>query len=256
MTSDIAVTHEGAVALIELQRGPHNHVDVELMAAVADALEALDQADEVRAVVLASAGRNFCAGADLQRRDGLSSGRAGGVGALYAAAIRLFRTRKPLVAAVQGAAVGAGLGLALACDFRVAAAGAKLTANFVKLGFHPGFGLTATLPRAVGVQAAALLMLTGRRVGAEEALRLGLIDAIAPNEAVRAAAFDLAREIAAAAPLAVEGTRASLRTGLADAVEAAMANELAVQTRLMATADFQEGVRAVAERRDGVFLRR
>src|SRR5690606_13245125 len=135
-------------------------------------------------------------------------------------ASRLFRTRKPIVAAVHGAAIGGGLGLACVADFRVTCQEARFSANFTRLGFHPGFGLTATLPRLVGPQMAALLFYTGRRIPGDEAVRIGLADLLVPQAEVRSAAEALATEIAQSGPLAVVATRETLRRGLADAVEA------------------------------------
>jgi enoyl-CoA hydratase/carnithine racemase len=251
--NEIAVERDGHVAVLVIDRPPNNHVSVELIAAIADRLEALDGDGECRAVVLASAGKVFCGGADLSPA-GPDGGRPGSMaGDLYRQAERLFRTKKPIVAAVQGAAVGAGLGLALVADFRVAAAEARFSANFAKLGFHSGFAISHTLPRVVGLQAAAMMLQTGRRVTGEEALALGLADQLAPLAEVRGAAIALAQEIAANAPLAVQAMRATLRAGLGDAVAAAMAHELEQQTIQRQTADFAEGVRAVAERRPGRF---
>ncbi|MGH6993731.1 MAG: enoyl-CoA hydratase/isomerase family protein, partial [Caulobacteraceae bacterium] len=176
------------------------------------------------------------------------------VSPLYVEAVRLFEAKKPIVAAVQGAAVGAGLGLALVGDFRVAAPEARFASNFAKLGVHPGFGTTHTLARVIGQQRAALMHFTGRRIKGEEALEWGLVDRLVRLEELRAAALELASEIAENAPLAVQATRASLRTGLAEAVRRATDHELEEQTRLRATADFAEGVRAVNERRPGKFV--
>jgi enoyl-CoA hydratase/carnithine racemase len=251
---DLSVGHDGHVALLEIDCPPHNFVSVEMMRDLADALEAADAEREVRAIVLASAGKAFCAGADLASPTGVGGEGMAGINPLYVQAVRLFSSRKPIVAAVQGAAVGAGLGLALVADFRVAAPEARFAANFVKLGFHPGFGITHTLPRVVGVQRAALMCLTGRRIKAEEALGWGLIDQMVPLDELRGAALGLAREIAEAAPLAVESTRATLRASLAAAVKAQTDHELLEQSRLRKTADFAEGVKAVNERRPGVFV--
>ena len=251
--TDITIEQHGHVAVLVIDRPPNNHVSVELIAELADKLEALDAERDCRAVVLASAGKVFCGGADLSP-SGPDGGRPGSMaGDLYLQAERLFRTRKPIVAAVQGAAVGAGLGLALVADFRVAAPEARFAANFAKLGFHSGFGISHTLPSVVGEQAAAMLLLTGRRIGGEEALAMGLVDRIAPLAQVPAAAIALAAEIAENAPLAVQAMRATLRQGLADTVRDRMAHELAEQTIQRRTADFAEGVRAVAERRAGRF---
>jgi len=254
MKQHLSVTREGHVATVVIDRAPHNHVNAALIHALADVLDELDADADVRAVVLATEGRVFCGGADLTgdkpltTEDGESE-----TPALYRGAYRLFSAKKPIVAAVQGAAVGAGLGLALVADFRVAAPEAKFSANFVTLGFHAGFGISYTLPRVIGEQHASLMLLTGRRVKAEEALRFGLVDQIATDS--RTAAQALAAEIAANAPLAVEATRATLRAGLAEAVRERTEHERAEQDRLMQTDDFREGLRAVAERRPGQFRR-
>ena len=250
------LTLERHVATVTIDRPPNNHVSVELMRDLADALENLDRSNDCRAVVLATAGKAFCAGADLVAPDGIAGKGMGGINALYDQAVRLFSVETPIVAAVQGAAVGAGLGLALVADFRVAAPEARFTANFVKLGFHPGFGLTHTLPRLIGQQRANLMFLTGRRVKAEEALGWGLVDEVVPLTELLTSAQALAAEIAENAPLAVTATRKTLRQGLAEAVRAQTNHEHAEQTILRATEDFAEGVRAVQERRPGRFMGR
>lgn len=250
---DVGVRRDGHVALVEIERPPHNHVTVKLMADLADALHDIDAERDLRASVLAAAGKSFCAGADFSSPGGTGEG---GAGALYEQAVRLFAAKKPVIAAIQGAAVGAGLGLALVADFRVAAPEARFAANFVKLGFHPGFGISFTLPRLIGPQKAALMCLTGRRVRAEEALAWGLVDDVAPLDALRGRALELAREIAENAPLAVEATRATLRGDLAAQVKAQTDREFVIQSELRKTSDFAEGIRAVAERRPGHFTGR
>ena len=251
---DISVQTANHVALLTIDRPPNNHVSVELMRDLADALVDIDAERDLRASVLASAGKAFCAGADLVSPGGVGAEGMQGINPLYVEAVRLFSAKKPIVAAVQGAAVGAGLGLALVADFRVAAPEARFTANFVKLGFHPGFGITHTLPRLIGQQRAALLCLTGRRLKGDEALAWGLVDELAPLEDLQAAALRLAGEIAENAPLAVQSTRATFRAGLAEAVKAQTDHELVEQTWLRKTADFAEGVRSVNERRAGNFV--
>ena len=250
----IAVGLRGMVAEVELRRPPNNHVSVPMVAELSTVLERLDEERSCRAIVLCAAGKHFCAGADLVNRgpDGADPSEVGGRH-LYKEAIRLWRTKKPIIAAVQGAAVGAGLGLAVMADFRVSCAEARFSANFTRLGFHPGFGLSVTLPRAIGEQQAACLLYSGRRIGGEEAHRIGLIDDLAPEGEVRAMALALAEDIAVSAPLAVQATRATLRAGLADRIAAATDHELAEQQRLLDTADFTEGVRAMAERRPPQF---
>lgn len=248
--ADVATS--GHVATVSFFRPPNNHVSAELLSDLADAFDAIDADPSLRASVLASDGRVFCAGADFGAgAQETGADRTGFVESLYAQAVRLFAAKKPIVAAIQGAAVGAGLGLSLVADFRVVAHQARFAANFVKLAFHPGFGLTHTLPRLIGQQKASELFLTGRRVGGEEAIAIGLADRLAPLEDLRDAAQALAAEIAENAPLAVVATRATLRAGLADAVRAATTHEAAEQAVLRATDDFAEGVRAVAERRPG-----
>ena len=161
----------------------------------------------------------------------------------------MFRTPKPVIGVIQGAAIGGGLGLALIPDFRIACPEARFSANFTRLGFHPGFGLTTTLPELIGTSKAAMMFYTSRRIKGEEAYAMGLADVLVPQEKLREAAMDLATEISQCSPLGVVETRATLRQGLADRVKAATDHELEVQDRLRATEDFKEGVKAMAERR-------
>jgi enoyl-CoA hydratase/carnithine racemase len=250
--ADVTVDRTGNVAVVEIHRPPNNFFDTALIKSLADAYERLDDEVECRAIVLCAEGKHFCAGADFSE----AAEERPSPGELYAQALRLFRSRKPVVAAVQGAAIGGGLGLALSADFRVAAPSSRFAANFSRLGFHPGFGITATLPRVVGAQKALEWTLTGERFGGETAHAAGLVDELAADGEVRAAAVRFAERIAAAAPLALTSIRATLRAGLAEAVAAATARELEEQTRLQATADFREGVAAAAQRRAPTFTGR
>jgi enoyl-CoA hydratase/carnithine racemase len=251
---DIGVDLDGMVATIEVRRPPHNFFDIDLIREIADACEALDQDPACRAIVLAAQGTAFCAGAKLgggaDVQDVLvKRSEAGQAGHLYVEAVRLFRTAKPMVGAIHGAAVGGGLGLALVPDLRVTCREARFSANFTRLGFHPGFGLTHTLPALIGPSRAALMFYTSRRVTGEEACAMGLADMLVPQAEVRAAAQRLAAEIAENAPLGVVETRATLRAGLAERVREATDIELEKQTRLRRTEDFREGVDAVNQRR-------
>ena len=250
----VTVKVDGHVAIVTLDKPPNNHVSVDLMRDLADAFDAIDGETELRCSVLQAEGKNFCAGADLVRSE--SAGGLGAVNPLYDQAVRLFSAKKPIVAAVQGAAVGAGLGLAVVADFRIASPDARFAANFVKLGFHPGFGLTHTLPRLIGPTKAELMFLTGRRVKAEDGLPWGLVDEVVPLDDLRAAALRLATEIAENAPLALVATRKTLRGDLAAAVRAQTDKEAAEQGWLRDTEDYKEGVRSVTERRVGNFLGR
>lgn len=253
-TDDLSVDLNEFVATVEITRPPHNYFDVSLISALADTLERLDEDRSCRAVVICSQGKNFCAGAQLSASGaGAEDGGRSKAQSLYTAGLRLFKTRKPTVAAIQGAAVGGGLGLAMVADFRVACPEASFSANFSRLGFHPGFGLSVTLPELVGPSMSRLLLYTGRRIGGEEAISVGLADQLTAPENLRSAAHELAREIAMAAPLAVQSIRKTLRGDLPERIERAMERELSEQTRLRQSHDFKEGVAATAARRNPNF---
>ena len=252
---EVDVELDGDVAVVVLRRPPHNLLTEPALGALADAVHGLGSA--ARAAVLCSEGRSFCAGADFRAGDAPDptddTGFAARTGAFYAQARRIFAAPLPVVAAVHGAAIGAGFGLALACDVCVVGERGWFQANFVRLGIHPGFALSMTVPRAVGPGRAAELLLTGRRVGAAEAVELGLAQHAVPAGEERARALELAGAMAAGAPMAVAATRATLRAGLADDAAAAMAHELAEQSALAGTADAVEGVTAMLEGRDPRF---
>jgi len=246
---DLGISTDGAVGIVEIQRPPHNFFDNSLINQIADAFEAFDRDDKIRAYVLCAQGKSFCAGANFNApRDGQTQ-----PGNLYREAVttRIFRAEKPSVGAIQGPAIGGGLGLALATDFRVAAPEARFAANFTRLGFHPGFSLTFTLPRLIGQQKANLMFYTGRRIGGEEAVQWGLADVLAPLADVRKEAIKLAQEIAESAPLALMSTRETMRRGFADAAEASTERELTEQEWTRKTEDFKEGVKSYAETRPG-----
>jgi enoyl-CoA hydratase/carnithine racemase len=251
---DVSVVVENFVAQVEIHRPPHNFFDVQLIRDLAEAFNTLDADSGCRVSVLSAEGKSFCAGANFANRaaTGVEPGTARN-NPLYSEAVRLFCCKKPLLAAVQGPAIGGGLGLALVADFRVVSPEARFAANFVKIGIHPGFGLTYTLPRLIGYQRANLMFLTGRRISGEEALAWGLADILVDAEHLRGAATQLAAEIAENAPLAVVSTRATVRRGLAETVKAQTDIEFVEQDWLMRTADHREGIKAVAERRPGNF---
>jgi enoyl-CoA hydratase/carnithine racemase len=253
MSSDPAVTVDlrEHVATVEIHRPPHNWFDIDVITMLADSVLGLDDEPRCRAVVLCSEGKNFCAGADLSGSDLLDS-----TARLYQEAARLFSNRKPIVAAVQGAAVGGGLGLALSADFRVAGPDTRFSCNFARLGFHQGFGISVTLPAVVGQQHALELMYTAADVRGEEALRIGLADRLVAADELRGAALAFAGEIATSAPLALLAIRETMRGDLAGRVQVATAREHGEQQRLRETDDFREGVAAVAERRPPNFTGR
>lgn len=260
--TDIAVTRDGNVATVEIKRPPHNFFDMSLIKQIADAFEGLDKEPDIRAIVLCADGKSFCAGANFGDgtkldKDGNRPNENQMGGHLYQEAVRLFRTKKPIVGAIHGPAIGGGLGLALVPDFRVTCPEGRFSANFTRLGFHPGFGLTHTLPALIGPQQANLMFYTGRRLNGEEAVKIGLADVLVGSVAeVRPAAHALAVEIAESSPLAVMETRATVRAGLADRVKAQTDHELAIQSALRKTEDFKEGIKAYAERRKANFQAR
>ncbi len=258
----IHVEREGAAALVELRRPPHNFFDATLISELATAFEDLDADPQCRAIVLAAEGRSFCAGADFSGQappsqsfaSGGSGARSAGAGSLYHEALRLFAIATPIVAAVHGPAIGGGLGLALVADFRVTCPEARWSANFARLGFHPGFALTVTLPELVGGQHARRLFYTGARIDGREAAAIGLADeCVADVGDVRSRAVELAAEIASSAPLVVQAVKRTLAGDRIDRLRAATDHELAEQVRLLATEDAREGIAAYAERRPPQF---
>jgi len=253
--SDIGIEKTGHVALVEIRRPPNNFFDIPLIKDIAGAFESFDEDSNIRAIVLAAQGKAFCAGANfgdgstLDAQGRRSNEPGPGVAPLYIEGNRLFRTKKPIIAAVHGAAVGGGLGLAMVADFRVACPEARFCANFTRLGFHPGFGLTVTLPAVIGETKAALMFYTSRRVPGDEAYAMGLADVLVRQDQVRDAAIKLAAEIGENSPLGLIATRMTMRGGIADRVREATDHELEEQTRLRKTDDFREGVKSVSERR-------
>ena len=249
---DIEVTLDNHVGIVEIKRPPNNHFDSQLITSIADSFDNLDQNSECRCIVLCSEGKHFCAGANFGKDRDMHD-KTDPYSELYKQAVRLFRNKKPVIASVQGGAIGGGLGLSLVADFRIGCSESRFSANFSMLGFHQGFGTTVTLPRVVGNQNAAMMLLTGRRLKGEEAFDIGLIDYLVPLSEVRSKAIELAEEISEAGPLAVQSIRSTIRAGLADEVEEIVAWELSEQTRLRATNDFKEGISASLERRKPKF---
>ena len=249
--AELTVSKDGHVATVIIRRPPYNYANTDMIRRLADLFAELDAQTDCRAIVLTSEGKTFCAGADFS----LNSGGTGGIdiALFYHQAMRLFDVRKPIVAAVQGAAIGAGAGLALLADFRIVCPETRFSFNFNRLGFHPGFGLSHTLPRLIGIQKASLLFYTGRRIDGTEAVRIGLAEELVAKDDVLSRARQLAGEIAASSPGAVQSTRQTLHGDLAEQVRRVNARELEVQLKQFGSADFQEGVRAMAERRLPVF---
>lgn len=236
-----------------------NAMTPELTAAWAAAMAGLAGDPDVRCVVVTGAGSAFCAGGDL---GWLAEGGALPVEALRDRMLPFYRTwlsirqlEVPTIAAVNGAAVGAGLALALACDLRYSVPAAKLSVPFTALGLHAGMATTWLLPEVVGLPVASELLLTGRPVTGAEAVGLGLVNRTYEPETFLADVLGVARTIASRAPVATRLTKVALSRGHAD-LEAALAWESLAQPVTMAGDDAREGVRAQQERRSPRFTGR
>ena len=226
-------------------------------------VRAIDQiaADRtVRAVVVTGEGSAFCSGGNTSwiasEPDASVDHLRTRMIAFYRAWLSIRRLEVPTIAAVNGAAIGAGLCLALACDLRYAARGAKLGVPFVKLGMHSGMGGTHLLPEVVGEAHAKDLLLTGRVVDADEALRIGLVSQVFESESFEQEVHQIAAGIAAGAPIATRLTTLALRDGGHPDLEAAIQWEALAQPITLATEDLQEGIAASQEKRPPVFMDR
>lgn len=236
-----------------------NAMSEEMTSSWVVAIDHLAADPTVRAVVVTGEGRAFCSGGNTAW---LASEPDAGVDRLrermlpfYRAWLSIRRLEVPTIAAVNGAAVGAGLCLALACDIRHAARGARMGVPFTRLGLHPGMAGTHLLPEVVGAAAARDLFLTGRMIDADEALGLGLVSRVTGAEELLPSVLDTAAEIAAAAPIATRLTKVALQRGHSS-VETCLDWEGLAQPITLATQDLQEGLRAAAEKRAPRFVGR
>jgi 2-(1,2-epoxy-1,2-dihydrophenyl)acetyl-CoA isomerase len=254
----VLYTVDGAIATVTLNRpDARNAYTDEMIAATVEAFDRAEADDAVRCVILTGAGQSFSAGGDLklmQTHSGMFEGGPVALRKRYQRGVQTIPTRlesfdKPVVAALNGAAVGAGLDLACMCDIRIASSEARFGSPFVKLGLIPGDGGAYLLGRVVGFARALELMLTGRLIDAEEALRIGLVTRVVAPDAVLATAREVAEGLAALAPLAVQLTkRAAYRAydeSLAQTLERAATYQGVVQN----SADHDEGVAALLEKR-------
>lgn len=248
---DLITKLEENIGHVIINRPPNNHFDAELIGQIADFLEEMDNTNDCRSIILSSEGKHFCAGADFTRSS--YKEESDPYERLYDEAVRLFKTKKPVIAVIQGAAVGGGLGVALSADFRIACNESRFSANFSKLAFHQGFGTTITLPRVIGDQKAKWMLLTSARVKGDEAYKIGLADFLVPKEDLMKKAKELASEINAAGPLGVQAIRETIKGGLVAEVEKIVKWELSEQNRLRETEDFKEGIKASLERRNPDF---
>lgn len=217
------------------------------------AVERAASDDAVRAIVITGAGRGFCAGLDLTEPVALDRGsRADRLDPLYWVGrwvLALSRCEKPVVAAVNGAAAGAGFGLALACDLRVVARSAKLTAGYVRRGLSPDAGVTWFLPRLVGHGRAADILFSGRDVHADEAERIGLATRVVDDDALTETALALATQLAAGPPIALALTKRLLMESASAPLDAQLRSELTHIKTCFASHDVREALAAFTEKR-------
>ena len=247
------------MALVTLDRTEAlNALNRELLTELRDRLAELASAGEVRAVVLTGAGdRAFAAGADIKEMESMTIDEARGWGALGHACGRLLETMpKPTIAAVNGFALGGGCELALACDVRYASTTAKLGQPETNIGIVPGWGGTQRLARTVGVGIAKELIYSGRIVDAEEALRVGLVNAVFPPSELLDRARELAVALAAKSPLVLSAAKELVNRSLQGDLDSGLDDEAERFAQLFASEDQKEGMRAFAEKREPRFTGR
>ena len=261
MMTSVHVARHGALYQVTLDRPRANAVDAAMSRALYVAFRAFQDDPEARVAILTGAGdRFFCAGWDLKAgaegEDGEADHGPGG----FAGITEFFDLDKPVIAAVNGLAFGGGFELALACDLIVAAEGAEFALPESGLGLVANAGGVQRLPRRIAPALAMELLLTGRRVAAGEALRLGLVNQVAPLGSLMSAAREFAATIASKAPLATRAAKALVRAGEGLSVEEAFAamrsGRVAVYEALLASQDAREGPRAFAEKRPPVWTGR
>ena len=256
MTEEVLlISDEAGVRTLTFNRpAAFNSFDLALKEATLTALRQAGRDDSVRAVVLTGTGRAFCAGQDLKEHLALMQAGdpriAGTVGDFYNVAIPLITEMgKPVIAAVNGAAAGAGAAFAYACDLRVAAASASFSMAFAGIALSADSGASFTLPRLVGAGRASKIMLLGERVGAAEALAIGLVDEVVPDDELAARAGALAARLATGPAKAYAWIKASLRYAATSDLPEALAFEERAQAELFAGSDHHEAIRAFADKR-------
>ena len=214
---------------------------------------------DVRVIVVTGAGKGFCSGGDVKAMNEVKEGRAerpliDKVAPLRDRVLLAMRDApQPVIAAVNGAAAGAGMNLALGCDIRLASTAAKFTQAFVKRGLHPDWGGTYFLPRIVGMAKACELIFTGEIIDAQTALGLGIVSAVHPPEELMPATYELARKIAVGPPIAIRLAKRALYHGLDVDLRSALEFETFAQNIASETDDAREGIRAFVEKRPAVF---
>jgi enoyl-CoA hydratase/carnithine racemase len=251
--SELLVEKQGGVTILTLNRPDRmNAISGPMLSAFSEQLLEANRDPEVRVVVITGAGRAFCAGLDLKEQ--ASGGNLGGGFDLREAPpVVLHQMDKPTLAAINGGAAGYGMDLAIGCDIRLASDTAKLSAAFTKRGVIPESGGTWLMPRLVGWAKASEIFFSGRTLSAEECLQLGLVTRVVPGELLMKETLALAHEIAANAPLAVQGTKRMMRMGLTETFEANVHHVYLQLLPLFRSKDFTEGVKSFLEKRPPKF---
>lgn len=245
-------TVEGVITVITLNRPQAANALSQAMAEeLAHAIHALETQADIRVLLLTGAGeKSFCAGADLKERQGMNNMQWHQQHAAFEKALAaIMHCKKPIIATVNGAAMGGGMELAMACDFIYAAENARFALTEATLGIMPGMGGTQTLPRAIGVARAKEYLYLGKAMNAEEAHAIGLVNHISAQGQVLAAALSTAQAIAANAPLAVAAIKRSVDQGIEQPLASALHTELRNYNGLLGTRDRQEGINAWNEKR-------
>ncbi len=260
--SDLLYEADGGIVTITLNRPDRlNAITMPMLESLSRALRAADVDRGVRVIVLTGAGRGFCAGLDLKDlAAGTGIGANDGAGLANARfdlagspPVVLHTTDKPVICALNGPAAGYGMDLALGCDIRIASREAKLAAVFTKRGILPESGGAWLLPRLVGWAKAAEIAFRGMTLGAEEALAMGLVNHVVEHDELMPQTREMAAEIAASAPLAVQATKRMMRLGLEETFEANVHHVFLQLLPLFGSQDFREGVRAFMEKRPPQF---
>ncbi|MBK9612030.1 enoyl-CoA hydratase-related protein [Candidatus Amarobacter glycogenicus] len=259
--NDISYSLDHGIARITLNKPEKmNALSWGSWAELENAIAAADADDSVKVVLLTGAGRGFCAGTDLTTGtresdwpDRPLGGRPGMMRSRYLGTANLYHCGKPTIAAVNGASVGAGFSLAMACDIRIASEAARFSAIFVKRAIVADTGCTWFLPRLVGVENALKLMYTGRIIDATEALRIGLVSEVVPAEELASRATALAREIADGPSLAIELMKRLTHEGLTRGLDEQIEMEQFLQGITQSSEDAREGRLSFLEKREPVF---
>lgn len=262
---DAIFEKEDGIATLTLNRPERlNALSPGIREALIRAVQEVDKDEDTRVLIITGAGRGFCAGADVGALGGAPDqirsgevGRKGIMGPLSLPVLRLARLEKPVIAAVNGVAAGAGFGLAMACDIRIASENARFISVFVRRGLPVEWGLSYFLPKAVGLSRALQIMWTGDAINAAEAERIGLVNKVVPADELMSEAKELARKLAKGPPIAIELIKRTVYTGLeSNNLMAQLGFETYVAGICARTEDFREGVKAFLEKREADFTGR